>query len=364
LSAGRRSRSERRGAVRRAAAGLGRVLLIAAITLLLLEIALRVRAGRPSTLGRLDLQSTIRALPPTYTGDCRGKADATLGQLIRPSRVPDLLFELKPDLDTCFFGVRVRTNAEGLRAPASFLRPKPPDVYRVLLLGDSQTFGNGVPYEQTFGALLENVLGRSARRSRVQVVNTGVPAYNTAQEAAYFAASGITYQPDCVLILFIDNDFEIPDFLLEPDDGLALNRSFAAGALGDLFWRLKRVLLGYSCDAPFSHRQRVPPGYRHLVGRDAYRGALRRIAETARRGKIPVLSFADYVSLGGRRGRDAAADMVGFQRELGILVPDFEFPTDRRFWLSETDHHLNPAGHDAVAMQFLEAISERCPRIP
>jgi hypothetical protein len=191
-----------------------------------------------------------------------------------------------------------------------------------------------------------------------------VPAYNTVQEAAYFAASGITYQPDCVLILFISNDFEIPEFLLEPDDGLAVDRSFAAGALGDLFWWLRRTVLGYNYDAPFSHRQRVPQGYRHMVGRDAYRGALRRIAETARFGKIPVVNFADYGPSVFRRNRDVAADRIGFQREFGILVPDFEYPKGKRFWLSETDHHLNPAGHAAVALQFLEAVSDLCPRIP
>jgi lysophospholipase L1-like esterase len=351
-------------AIRRAVVGLGKILLIAAITLLLLEIALRVRAGRPSVSYRLDLQSTVRAMPPPYTGDCGGRADATLGQLIRPSRVPDLLFELKPDLDTCFVGVRVRTNAEGLRAPVSFVRPKPPGVYRVLLLGDSQTFGNGVPYEQTFGALLETELGKRAHGGRVQVVNTGVPAYNTVQEAAYFAASGIAYQPDCVIILFIGNDLEIPDFLLEPDDGLAVNRSFAAGALGDLFWRLKRKVIGYDFEVRSSHLQRVPPEYRHLVGYDAYREALRSIAETARRDRIPVVDFADYVPSVFRRDRDAAAEMIDFQRGLGIRAPDFEFPSDRRFWLSETDHHLNPAGHAALALRLLEAISEGCPRIP
>jgi len=351
------------GAWRRATSRLGRIALIAAITVALAETTLRIRAARESAACRLDLGVTATAFPPPFSGSCARAPDATLGQLIRPSRVPDLLFELKPRADTCYRGARVVVNADGLRAPAAYDRPKPAGVYRVLLLGDSQAFGQGVTYEQTFGALLERALQERARAERVEVINAGVPAYNTVQEAAFYASAGTTYRPDCVLILFIGNDLEIPEFMLAPDDGLALDRLFLADALADLSWAARRKL-GYSgFELRPSFLPRVPPALAHLVGLDAYEKALRRIAETARGDGARVVDLADYRAESRRGGRRRAAEIVELQRRLGIAVPAFSFPRDLGYRQSDSDRHLNPAGHAELMRRVLAAVSEECPRV-
>ena len=338
-----------------------KIALGALIASLFLEGALRIRVGRRSqSFALVDLQQTVRAAPSPYAGSCGGVVpSSTLGQLIRPSSVPDLIFELKPNVDTCYGGVRVGTNAEGLRAPVSFVRPKPRGVYRILLLGDSQTFGFGVEYEQTFGALLEREISEQAGATKVQVINTGLDAYNTVQEAAHFSAYGVTYQPDCVLILFIGNDFEMPEFLLEPDDGLATNRLFLVGVLSDQFIRLKRQILGHHFGARPSHVQRVPRQYRHMVGLDAYRRALRKIAKTARLAGSTVVNIADYQSSGFQRHSGGPTDLVDEQRDLGIRIPRFIFPNGQRYWLSESDHHLNPEGHIELANRIIAAIDSQ-----
>ena len=50
-----------------------------------------------------------------------------------------------------------RVNAAGFRGPQRS-REKPPGVLRIATLGDSSTFGYGVPYADTFSAQLETRL--------------------------------------------------------------------------------------------------------------------------------------------------------------------------------------------------------------
>src|SRR5262249_9193733 len=144
-----------------------------------------------------DLARTAEIVAPPVAGDCRAQRDqATLAALVKPSTATDVVYELKPGLDTCFEKARVRTNAEGVRAAGAYRRPKPTAVFRILLLGDSQAFGWGLDEADTLGAQLAASL-RGA--GEVEVVNAGVPGYNAVQESAWLRARGLAYEPDCVV---------------------------------------------------------------------------------------------------------------------------------------------------------------------
>src|SRR4029079_4452739 len=104
-----------------------------------------------------------RARPPRVTTACASqRRQAELGEIVRPSHARDVVYELKPGVDTCFYGARTATNTEGLRAPRSYTRPKPAGTWRVVLLGDSYAFGRGVEIADTFGARLERALAHEA----------------------------------------------------------------------------------------------------------------------------------------------------------------------------------------------------------
>ena len=71
----------------------------------------------------------------------------------------------------------------GLRGP-DIAAEKPPRAYRVLVLGDSIAYGIGVPMPEGFTRALERGL-RARRLGRpVQVLNAGVPGYNSRQALA------------------------------------------------------------------------------------------------------------------------------------------------------------------------------------
>ena len=98
----------------------------------------------------------------------------------------------------------VRTNALGLRGPErTFIEPD--GVRRILILGDSVAFGHGVAYEDTFANKLEVFLNGEGR-GRHEVIDAGVPAFNTLQEVTYFREEGVRLNPDVAVLALYWND--------------------------------------------------------------------------------------------------------------------------------------------------------------
>lgn len=97
-------------------------------------------------------------------------------------------------------GDGVTTNSRGLRGLREVPRPKPAGERRILVVGDSFTFGDGVPDADVYTAKLE------ARLPGVRVVNLGVLGYGTDQQYLRLRQMGFDYEPDLVLLgLFAPN---------------------------------------------------------------------------------------------------------------------------------------------------------------
>ena len=79
-------------------------------------------------------------------------------------------------------GVTISTNALGFRDRE--LERKQDGELRILLLGDSITFGYGVSAEETYGRKLEAILASRLGR-RVRTVNAGIGGFNTVQDTRF-----------------------------------------------------------------------------------------------------------------------------------------------------------------------------------
>jgi hypothetical protein len=121
-------------------------------------------------------------------------SDAALGQRLTPS------------YNGWFAGVPVRINNLGFRDPRDYELKKAAGTFRILVFGDSVTFGHGAVYETTYPFLLEGKLKAWRPDVRWEVWNLGVPGYNTGQELAYLQEVGGRYDPDLVVIGFYEND--------------------------------------------------------------------------------------------------------------------------------------------------------------
>lgn len=105
------------------------------------------------------------------------------------------------------YDVEVTINSQGLR-DVEHDYTKPPDVFRILILGDSYVEGMRVPLEQTFGKRLEDRLNQAGLPIRFEVVLAGVSAWGTDQQLLWYRNEGIRYEPDLVLLgFFPGNDF-------------------------------------------------------------------------------------------------------------------------------------------------------------
>lgn len=105
---------------------------------------------------------------------------------------------------TSEFVAHVRTNRFGLRGPA-IAAARPPNVGRVLLLGDSFVEAKQVPESESLAGLLQERLGGTG--GRCEVMNAGVAAWGTGEEYVYLREEGTTLQPNLVVVFFyIGND--------------------------------------------------------------------------------------------------------------------------------------------------------------
>ena len=97
-----------------------------------------------------------------------------------------------------------RTNRYGLRGP-DFLEQKEPGVTRVLVLGDSFVFGEGVEFEDTVTAQLQLLL--NARGSETfEVINAAAGAWDTDCEVNYLERQGVAFEPDIIMVGYVLND--------------------------------------------------------------------------------------------------------------------------------------------------------------
>ncbi|MCH7473849.1 MAG: SGNH/GDSL hydrolase family protein, partial [Gemmatimonadetes bacterium] len=97
--------------------------------------------------------------------------------------------------------------------------------FRILSLGESSAFGNGVGDAETYAALLEAHLNRAAGQDRFTVINAGVPAYTSFQSLVYLKERGLALEPQMVLFYHEANDL-LPTYLRASDNSvLGMNLS-------------------------------------------------------------------------------------------------------------------------------------------
>ena len=144
----------------------------------------------------------------------------------------DLVYELRPGFRGLYAGVPVTINSRGFRGPELSGRD---DAQQVVIVGDSIAFGQGVVDHKT---LAEQLRVRLQRRSGavVDVVNLGVPGYNTCQEYERFKQAAPTLSSKVCILLYCENDTDLPLFQLR--EGIALD--VRTGLFGDLMAALRK----------------------------------------------------------------------------------------------------------------------------
>ena len=118
-------------------------------------------------------------------------------------------YELRPGVRR--YRGRIDINAKGLRGP-EISDVRDPGEFRILLVGDSVTFGGEVPYDATFAARVQDRLRQSDDRRFVAArsLNGGVPGYGPYNERYWLREKGPQLHPDAIVIQFCLNDVVDP----------------------------------------------------------------------------------------------------------------------------------------------------------
>ena len=101
------------------------------------------------------------------------------------------------------YAVTMHTNNHGFRDNKDYRYAKRAQVKRVVLIGDSFSFGNGVEEPGRASNLLEMLLGGA-----IEVYNLAISNYGLDQAFLMLRERGFAYQPDLVLVGFSDAMFE------------------------------------------------------------------------------------------------------------------------------------------------------------
>jgi lysophospholipase L1-like esterase len=242
--------------------------------------------------------------------------------------------------------------------------PKDPARYRIVVVGDSFTWGQGIEVDQRFSNLLEAALG-----SGYEVLNFGRPG-NDMPEHLEALGPALSVSPDFILLQLYINDFETRDMqrphpspLLPPSLDRALEGSSLLYDLMNQQWANAQSALGIadSYDSYMAKNLRDPasPNSRLAFG------MLNQFIERARQAGVRsgTVMFPAPDALGPHGSKypfgylhERVAETCMNQHVPCLdLLPAFSTIADpRTMWVSPFDAHPNAMANKRAAQAILE----------
>ncbi len=245
---------------------------------------------------------------------------------------------------------------------------KPPGRFRILGLGDSYLYGQGVRAEDVCLRLVEDRLRAERPDLDVEAINAGISGMNTAQQLDLLRFRGLSYDPDLVIVHFVPNDVEEEADLYREGPKVELYEEYVTvvtepDALSEVSalwrWVRSRWILKAKGDA---YLEACLASYRDDDAKWARcRDALDGLERTCRERDVALLVvlFPFFVRLDGAYPFEPIhAAVRDHCAERGIPVLDlreayrgFDGP---ELWVHPTDPHPNERAH-AIAAETIAA---------
>jgi D-alanyl-lipoteichoic acid acyltransferase DltB (MBOAT superfamily) len=268
--------------------------------------------------------------------------------------------ELPPSASMELQGAPFSTNRFGMRDGGERELAKPPDTFRIALLGSSHVQGAGVGDAETFAERLEGLLQADAPRSRparYEVLNFGVGAYTPLEILWAVEHKVLDFEPDA--LFYVAHSIDVEQVVAR-----------LASKAHD------RVDLPYPRLLEALRRAGVEPGSVQSVaqrrlepfGVELMEWIYARIAQEAHARGIPaVWIYLPRLSEPGVRDEDVAR-LFASARRAGFAVVDLRGLYEGRdvdaLRLAEWDYHPNAVGHALIAERIYEELRARPAEIP
>ena len=104
----------------------------------------------------------------------------------------------------------VQLNSLGFRGPEPRAN-KADNEYRIIALGGSTLYGQGLTDQELMSAVLTEQLNTASLGCQVSVINMGARGYGIRSELAVLNDPGVALDPDHVVLFFYPNDYDILD---------------------------------------------------------------------------------------------------------------------------------------------------------
>jgi lysophospholipase L1-like esterase len=268
----------------------------------------------------------------------------------------------------------IHRNAYGLRG-RDLPPDKTPNTTRILLLGDSFTFGSGVPNDtDIFAALLEQKMNAqlAGTGSSVEVLNGGIPGSQTGDWVDLLQKVGDSYQPDVIVIVFFLRDGTLTSSMgsfFGPirDEIVSQNQASA----------LYQNVYLYRLYKDFQDRNLISDSYTQAMNESYFgdRGQTQewRLAQTnmrnlkkmgeATHAKVGLIIFPVLADFSDKYPFQKIVDEVArFGRDSQLptlnLLPAFKGRNASDLWVSPLNQHPNAAGHEIAANAMLEWVMQ------
>jgi lysophospholipase L1-like esterase len=274
---------------------------------------------------------------------------------IRDSKNPLLQYELIPNYTTIFDGVwictpavTVKINSYGFRDYDNISIKKPSNTFRIIVLGDSISFGHALELNETYAKVLENMLNEKKGNKKYEVLNLAVPGYNMVQKVEFFIRTGLQFDPDLIILQYCGDDIinktEKDEFykkyLLNISELVKVNKSILIG----LEEKIIKAYLTSLEKKPF-----------HEVWKNV-EIPLKELAKITTSKKIKVIIFIYPFPSGHESELRKIASTYGWNlleyKELTNYDPSLLI-------LNEKDKHPNAFAHKLIAKELYREIVEK-----
>lgn len=262
-------------------------------------------------------------------------------------------------------GVEVKINSYGFR-DKEYSVEKDKDTFRILILGDSVTFGFGVGQDEKYPEILEQILNSQSedlKHDKYEVINAGTNGYYTQQELELFKEKGLKFCPDLCILQVNGNDFRNNiEFFVDEDGYLSVNHP--KNKLHRFLRRIKRKSHLLTLVQKISHISISKAEKRNSFSSPTSawekfgKKNLENFIVEIQKQKVPIIVFMDFSLNDPTRAEMSelldiynvpcfdTADSIGFQWE-----EDYE-----KIYKLPNDPHPNAFAHKKIAEDLLQKL--------
>lgn len=257
-----------------------------------------------------------------------------------------------PNRSAHLMGVDIVINSHGHRNKETSIN-KPPGITRVAMLGDSLTFGWGVPSKNTVSERLEVLLNENRDGKQFEVINTGIGNTNTEMQVARFLADEVKFSPDIVVLNYFINDAEpIP----QPTKNILMKYSAAY-----VFFSLRMASIGRIFFGGKQWHQYYLDLYKEeSEGWQRVQIFFKKLSEYCRSKNIRLV-FVNYPELHQFRPYSFTVvtqklKNMADQQEVPFfnLFPTLQGQKEENLWVSRQDQHPNSLACSLIAQAIKE----------